>query len=472
MSTIQRVYLNTWTAAGKHIHLADGDFFQMTGLYPALDRQTIRRAPDFSSHLTHAGLTDVEGMFFDRANTRYVLIGQDATPDLSCTYFSSAWSAVGATYVLDAAVATMDGLSLRNYMYAHGYLWILCDTDLQQTDNYVTSAVSSFESSDAEIVAYLGDRVYMINDVGKIYRIDTAGAVMETNFNPVDEITPLYATGLKDDLVIVAAMLNGELRVMRTTAYAKTAIRKLEDMAVLPGDTTTYPAAGCPFCAHDNDLYLLSGEMANPDGTVTRDLLAYTGYRVERIARIEDASASALGCGLISWRGELIYYEFTASAATFKMLIGNNFIDFATPASYTAAPNPIAANLGGEIVFTGEEDSDEGIYHLGGSALQNGNVETAYLDGGRPGVMKRLIKLTMHVENPSSLTVKTLSYKTDDASSYTQAATATSAAEMLAATSLGVPFYRLRIKAALADTSTTRDVRIAGLSYTYAVGED
>jgi hypothetical protein len=244
-------------------------------------------------------------------------------------------------------------------------------------------------------------------------------------------------------------------------------------MAALPGEPGSYPSAGCPFCIHDNDLYMLSGDMPNPDGTVTRDLLVYTGYRIERVARIQNGTASPASIGLVSWRGELIYYEATTSNLELKMLIGNAFIDLYTNASYSGSGiNPLVASLAGSLVFTAKSGSDEGIYHMGTTALQDGDLETSYLDGGLPGVQKRLINLTMHVKGATSATTKTLSYKVDDASSYTQAVTETDATEQLTAESLGVEFYRLRIKAALADTSATADVRITGLSYTYAIGAE
>ena len=470
---LKRHYLNTWLSAKKENYLAEGDFYQMTGLYPTLDRRELIRAPDFSAHKPHSGLTDVEGMFYDAVNDRYVLIGQDGSSQLACTYFSAAWSAWGSSQVLDAGVATLDGYSMRNFFFSHGYLYFLSDADHMRTDNYATTAGTDWHGLDAELTCTLGGRIYSVQDDGKFLRQTTAGGAMETHYDtPCGFDRHIWCGGLKDDLLIVSAMDDGSLRVFRIPAYALTSVRKLDDMAVLYCGSTDYPSVGNPFCIHDNDLYMLSGDLDNPDGTATRDLLVYTGYRIERVARISDGTASPSSVGLLTWRGELIYYEFTSTTATFKMLVGNDFIDFAEPSSYTAAPNPLAASLNGNIVFTGEESSTEGVYYLGENALQDGNVETSWLDGGLPGVKKRLINLSMHIKDGTSTTVKTLSYKLDDDSAYTQAATETDATEKLEATSLGLEFYRLRIKAAIAETSTTADVRLRGISYTYAVGEE
>jgi hypothetical protein len=76
----------------------------------------------------------------------------------------------------------------------------------------------------------------------------------------------------------------------------------------------------------------------------------------------------------------------------------------------------------------------EGIYHAGGSALQDGSLETSWHDGDRPGVQKRLLNIT--------------------------------------ATDLCVSFYRLKLKIELCDTSPTARVRLTGLSFTYATGEE
>ncbi len=468
-----RQYLNQWSQAGRHIHQNAGDFYQSTGLYPTLDRQELRRAPAVSSHLTHTGLTGVHGMFYDAANARYVLVGTDTSSDLACTYFSSAWSHVGSTYQMNGSCSVLDGLPLRNLFYAHGNLWYLADTEMKYNSAYTSSGDGSFGSDPGVLLTYVGGRIYLVQSDMRTYRTLTDGSAMDGHYNPANNLIPLFATGLKDDLLIVGRMESGEIRVFRTPAYAKTSTRKLEDMAVLPNDTAAYSSGGCPFATHDNDLYLLSGDMPNPDGTVTRDLLAYTGYRLERIARISNGTASPLACGLLTWRGELIYYQITASTATLKMLVGNALIDLVDVTSYSGTGTvPFVACLANEILLTGLSGATQGIYHLGGASLQNGNVETAYLDGGMPGVKKRLITLSMHVKSPTSATVKTLSYKTDDATSYTQAGTATSITATLSATDLGVEFYRLRIKAALADTSTTADARIAGISYTYAVGDE
>jgi hypothetical protein len=180
----------------------------------------------------------------------------------------------------------MDGVSFCNHFHANGYLLALSDTKLLRTDDYTSSALSTFDTTEGQVIAYVGRRVYLVQPDCHIYRMMTNGSLLEGHYNPADDLIPIFATGLKDDLLIVGSILNGELRVMRTVAYAKTSVRKLEDMAVLPKDTADYPSASCPFCVHDNDLWLLSGAHPNPDGTVTRDLLAYSGYRVERVARI------------------------------------------------------------------------------------------------------------------------------------------------------------------------------------------
>ena len=242
-------------------------------------------------------------------------------------------------------------------------------------------------------------------------------------------------------------------------------------MAVLPKDTGDYPSAGIPFCVHDNDLWLLSGATPNPDGTVTRDLLAYTGYRVERVARIP-AAASPSSIGLLTWRGELLYYELTASSAAFKLLVGNHFVDFLSPTFSASGMTPIAASCGGEIILTGKSGANEGIYHAGGSALQDGSLETSWHDGDRPGVEKRLLNITATVKGATSNTNVTIKYQAGDSGAYTQAATSTGADSRVTASDLSVSFYRLKLKIELSDTSPTADVRLTGLSFTYAAGEE
>ena len=395
---LHRIHQNLWTAAGQHIHRKPGDFDTLTGLLPTLDRQELRRAPALSSHLTHSGLTAVEGIFYDAPNARTVLSartpaasspaptspppGPTPAPPTPSTPPSPPWTA-SASATTSTPTAT-SGSSPTPSSCA--------------PTTTPASALSTFDTTDGQLISYVGGRVYLIQDDCRIYRMMTDGSLLEGHFNPADDLVPIFATGLKDDLLIVCSLLNGELRVLRTVAYAKTSIRKLEDMAVLPNDTGDYPSAGCPFCVHDNDLWLLSGAHPNPDGTVTRDLLAYTGYRVERVARIPDASASPSSIGLLTWRGELLYYELTTTSAAFKLLVGNHFVDFLSPTFSASGMTPIAASCGGEIILTGKSGSDEGIYHAGGSALQDGSLETSWHDGDRPGVEKRLLNITATVK--------------------------------------------------------------------------
>jgi hypothetical protein len=55
---------------------------------------------------------------------------------------------------------------------------------------------------------------------------------------------------------------------------------------------------------------------------------------------------------------------------------------------------------------------------------------------------------------------------------YTQAAANTGAGSRVTASGFSVSFCRLKLKIEQSDTSTTADVRLTGLSFTHAAGEE
>ena len=82
----------------------------------------------------------------------------------------------------------------------------------------------------------------------------------------------------------------------------------------------------------------------------------------------------------------------------------------------------------------------------------------------KPGRLKRLNRLTAHIQNHCPGATVTLSYKADGAAAWTQAQ-ATADSEVILADNIAQDFYRLQVKVAIADTSATpQDVRLDSLS--------
>ena len=190
-----------WSRAGQTVYHKPGDFVRAPGLMPTPDRKALQRAPAWSSLLTHSGLTDVRGAFYDYTNSRYVLIGTDGSSQVASTYFDSSWTHVGSSSTLVAANTTLGGFSMQNVRYYGGYLWIIVDNGRVYRGSSYTAALTSFlTSSDARAMAGLGGRLYLVRDV-ILSRLDAADSAFETHYNPTPlETYPLALLPIRDGL--------------------------------------------------------------------------------------------------------------------------------------------------------------------------------------------------------------------------------------------------------------------------------
>jgi hypothetical protein len=83
-----------------------------------------------------------------------------------------------------------------------------------RTDDYTISALSIFDSTGGQLISYVGGRVYLVQDDCRNYCIPTDGSALDGHYNPADDLVPIFATVLKDALLIVCSLLNGGLLVM------------------------------------------------------------------------------------------------------------------------------------------------------------------------------------------------------------------------------------------------------------------
>lgn len=113
----------------------------------------------------------------------------------------------------------------------------------------------------------------------------------------------------------------------------------LDETAVLPNDSGSYPSGGCLFCQHDDKIYFCPGRTLRPDGYYHLDIYAYNGSYFERAATIADSKHSLNSAGLLRWRGELLYYSPTSTGPGLQILLGDYFTPFA-PQPPGSSPTP------------------------------------------------------------------------------------------------------------------------------------
>jgi hypothetical protein len=245
-------------------------------------------------------------------------------------------------------------------------------------------------------------------------------------------------------------------------------------VATLPNVKIEQPSCGCLFTNHEGEIYFSPGAYSLPNGSAALDVYRFAGNSIDKVAHIPDALASPAARGLTSWRGELLYYEPYSGDPNVRIMIGDRFYSFLPDTAanpYTATSNPIVASLAGELVITGDVSGTEGIHRAGSGAYADGYAVSSWLDMGHPGQEKRLQRITVHLDTATANTAITLKYRTNGGTSWTQAATQTGATPYLIADNIGVDFYTLQIRADLADTSTTTQIKILSWSVHYTIGE-
>jgi len=463
-----------WIQSQVELFHNRGDFYNLSGLSPDVIREALKRSPAWSSHLTHAGLTGVKGMFYDENNKRYVLLGTNADSHLASTYFSSSWVAKGTIYELSAATSGLAGLSQRNVAFFGGYLYVIgFDSHVYRGSSYTSTLSDFYATADARCLAPFGGRMYMASTYGKIWRLNDADNAFETHYDSIANFYPLYMTAFRGYLLIVGEQDDGTIHFYRLSQSASGSNPNvLQELAKISATLTDYGTYGCLFALHNDQLYFSPGPYTNPDSTKVLDIYTFNGSQVKRIAQLPASTASPAAAGLVHWRGELIFYAPASSGTqNYKMLLGNQFVDAVPGTINVTGLSAIAANLGNELVTVGlDGSSNEGIHHAGGSDLQDGHLITARLDMDHPGFQKRLDRIVVLLNGAATDFKIVIKYRTDDTSSWTTTATANNTRRALA-DNLSTHFYTLQLRIELDDDTGAgnQDIRILAVSVIYSI---
>ncbi len=456
-----------WTQPGVDLFREKGDFESLSALYPDFKRRLLRRAPAWSARLTHAGFDNVVGLFYDEANTRYVLLGQNAANHLSSLYFSSAWAASGITE-LTAANASLGGASMLNHAYFGDKLYIIAlDSDVYRVNGYSAAMAQFYAGSDAHMLIPYGGRMYMITAAGNIYRLNDADNAFESVLNPVAAFDPLWAGPFRGYLCVVGQHSDGRVAIYRVSLPTTSVLHESGLLSPL----SSYVSYGLLYALHDDKLFFSPGPYIDASGVAVTQFWTWNGSSVERLTELWDTGQHET-IGLMTWRGELIYYSLEDGVGpVFKVLVGNHFVDFAPGGLVFNGMNALAAGLGTEIVVTGNPGGQEGIYHLPTSgSLQDGYLITSRLDMGHPGRQKRLLRVTVLLDGAADDFLVPVSYRIDDTAAWTLAVTGEDTQRVSVDIETAVTFYTVQLKVALDDdTGNDEDIKIAAVSIVYSI---
>ncbi len=465
---------NTWLRAGIQLHKKKGDYYSLSNMILSKDLTQLRRQPGWSTQVrtdTNA-LTDIQGMFYDHANDRVVLLGEDAGPDLSASYLNASWS-LSAITELHATPTNLGGLSMRNVLFYCGYLYLIgSDGKLYRGTDY-TASVTELSSGTHKCIVAMDDRVYIARADGQVDRtasdIATTSAY-ETPDHPLDIRAMLP---YRSNILVIARASYGGLDFYTLDVAASSRYFNQQSSMLLGG---TEPSIGSLYTLHHDQIFFSPGYHTRPGGQVVCPIYAYN-YQPEILHFVDVEHAPNTGgsgiptsAGLISWRGKLIYYAMEGTSQIFKEIDIKNkqVLDF--PAlSATAPATPIVANCGGHLVATAD-DTNEGIHYLQDTALSDGVYVSSWLDMGHPSRAKRLEKVAILLSAKAASFQTTVKYRKEDETSWTSIDTQANTT-MFAKADLGIPFTKIQFQVTLDDnTGNNEDIRIDSISAIYSMG--
>lgn len=471
--TLKEWTQDEWITGGISLLAKPGDYLQLSNLIPSVNRRQLQRLPAWSSQVrtdTNA-LTAIEGAFYDHANSRVVLIGGNATPDLTAAYLDASWS-LSANQVLHATPTGLGGQSLQNVVYWGGYVYLIGSDGKVYRGTSYTAGLAEFDAStDHQILVPVDEDMYNIRDDGVIEKTSSDKSQFSTYYTPDHPINIIFFTAFRSYGLGIARHPQGFLDFYQINLAVSE--RYYNHITQLPV-TGTLPAYGKLFTLHNDTLYFSPGYYNTPGGEIGLDIYSFNGSRISHEYKIIHAvnaggSGFPASAGLISWRHNLIYYALEGTSQTFKILRGSTFVEFPSLAA-TAIATGIAVNVGGYLLTTAD-DTNEGIHYLQDAVMADAYLVTSRLDMGFPGKQKRLNRITVLLSAAATDFKIILKYRTDDTAAYTTAATV-NGSQRASIDLTGVTFYALQLRIDLDDDSgTNANIKIDSISVTYTIAE-
>jgi hypothetical protein len=472
-----------WRRPGRLHHYTEGDFHDLSGLYPDYTRRKIKRGPAWSTHVpwpeeagVFEGFVDANVLILDPTNNIFCFYGKLTNGHLATVHWSRDSKSLVDKYDLTTALGSSkagSGYHGRTSLYVGGKLYLIsAGYDIHYGANLATQP-PTVEAGTFGTLAVYGDKIFAADRTqGIIYRLNAAGTSFEAYYTPRTYLRILDIIPFHQYLAVIAKTSDGRLGVYRIPdIYIQTA----HEIGSIPASTSRYASgtiysAGRPFAHVGERIYMLSGYL-NPIEEPLLNLYEFDGTHLRKIAEITDIPtyADTQSLGLLAWHGELVLYALddTGTDHYVKLLVGDRFVDFA-PLSATLASLSAVYSAGGDLVVTCEDGSDnEGFKYTYGR--QDGWISTCRLDMGQPGRLKTLHHIAAELDAKAEDFFIKLWYKIDDADNWTQAGTTQENTYRPAAQDLDLEFYLLQIKVELDDdTGNDEDFAIERVTITYS----
>ncbi len=449
------------------------DLETLSGLKPDPYTGALKRGPDWKAAAALPALTNIAGAFFDQANARYCLIGEDADGDTALIYTTTfaSWSAI---YKVMTS-GTLGGLMHRNVLYWGGYLWLIDSTgDIYRGTSYTAALSLFYNGGDAIMLAAMNDRAWAATSSGTILRL-TATPDMGAYHTTLGDMNILYMVPYRQYMTVVTKGQDDSLHIFRLPDYAAHGLHQLARIPA-PG---YQGAAGCPVALHDDEIWIIAGPQQNHNDPYF-DVYAFDGNRTRRAAIIQNGAIdeAAEFSGFLVWNNHLLYYTLdqgTTPSNRYFALIGQSF-QLYTDIHYigqVGSIDPFTAALGDYLILYGvDDDEDEVVHYASRRALRDGYLVTPHLDFGHLGQTKRLHSISVLTDDHVTNFKIIIKYRLDDTLAWTTAATSANA-RLTTTTDQKANFSHLQVRVDVDDDSedTHQDFAIVALEIKYSVNE-
>ena len=474
-----------WTRAhAQHFH-DRGDFWNMSGLMPSTDRPGLKRAPALSAFIAFpSSFHTCRGIFYDPTNDRVVFVGLNGSNQLATCYAPiSTWTMAGPN-TIQTGLSDLGGYRGRDFLWWGQRLYVIGNnyTLYRTAFGTYSGTASSFHNPPANyaILAVQGDRVYASDVNSNVYRLNLTNTAMESHFNEAVAPAVQFLTPYRTQLYGYARDAGGRSFVVKLNPSPFASNPELETEAEIP-DTGGGLDTSLPYAQFQNELFFVPGVHTSPDGETDIPLYSYrysTAGEVDHITTVHIADSDPI-VYLVPHRAQLLMGLFLQddanSAHIFKLAFPGGGVADCIPATGDAynSIEIVAASCYGHLVFTGDDNSDEGIYHLGpDTGFQDGYVQSSYLDMGHPGRQKRLNRISVLLDGYATDFKVIIKYRTDDTAGWTTLVTGNGEGRVSADITTPTTFYQLQLRIDLDDdTGNDEYIRIEAISVTYTVDE-
>lgn len=468
--TQRELYQTIWTRPGCHLHRAPGDFYEMVGLIPTPDRRAIQRGPAWGAfQALPAGIDDLEVITYLAGVDKFLLVGSDGSDLVAVS--TANLSSFDTVQTLVAAVSSYGGLHARNVVHWGGHLWAIGSNGNIYRGVWDTGLSSLYSTTNVTILAPMNDRMYAVDEDGKVLRLNDAADGMETFWTPTHDLEVIHAAALGSSLILFVQQDNSRLSILKLPDYTSSGVDVRSHQAGTL-ECAPFNAQDTTFITYNDAIYFTTGRHETADAAAF-NIYTFAGAGAAFVARVTASSVSTAAAGFLLWQDELLFYEVlvgnTTVTQTVKILLDDSFVSLEElTGSVRTGLQPITAAIANTIIVTGEDDSDQGFYAADLSTLSDGYLTSAWMSFNT-GRIKRLNEIAVILSTFDTDLDITISYRTDNDTDWTVAVTDDETRHTIAP-NIGITFYVLQVKVEIADNSGNNvDVQIQSLNVRFTV---